>query len=399
MKKSAKLVFAAACPGLVRRWSRDLLHRPERSGAPRPQPRGSVGELSRASLDDKRRAPAERRQQGASGRELDEARRTRGRRIDAARVARSGRVDAEGDSQVRERGAPRRPQDGPGGARHHGAGRRQVRRRAARQGEPRRDQSGQREQRLADGAVERHDEINVSAAALCGRPSGRRRRDRRHRLADRGGVARPNQPRGFLSIVEKDQGRPELDAERAAERQAAAVFDLDVPDAGMRGESRGDQRLGRAAMAAPRAAELEQRRAGQGSRRLRASARSRGEKRVGSWHRRAAINAPGATVVNEDRRAPARPGADRLVRCGGMPARPGVYERRGGRPDRYACWDGSLWRRDAGSAAAAARQRVGERRSSEPRGAASSKPRRRLARPAAAAPSSIAASTPRPAPT
>jgi hypothetical protein len=38
-----------------------------------------------------------------------------------------------------------------------------------------------------------------------------------------------------------------------------------------------------------------------------------------------------------------------------VPARPGVYERRGGR-GRYACWDGARWRRDADSAAAAARQ-------------------------------------------
>jgi hypothetical protein len=37
------------------------------------------------------------------------------------------------------------------------------------------------------------------------------------------------------------------------------------------------------------------------------------------------------------------------------PARPGVYERRGA-DARYACWDGSRWRRDAHSAAAAARQ-------------------------------------------
>jgi hypothetical protein len=38
-----------------------------------------------------------------------------------------------------------------------------------------------------------------------------------------------------------------------------------------------------------------------------------------------------------------------------LPARPGVYERRGG-ARRYACWDGARWRRDAESAAAAARQ-------------------------------------------
>ena len=38
-----------------------------------------------------------------------------------------------------------------------------------------------------------------------------------------------------------------------------------------------------------------------------------------------------------------------------LPARPGVYERRGG-AGRYACWDGARWRRDADSVAAAARQ-------------------------------------------
>ena len=37
------------------------------------------------------------------------------------------------------------------------------------------------------------------------------------------------------------------------------------------------------------------------------------------------------------------------------PARAGIYERRGGEA-RFACWDGSRWRRDADSASAAARQ-------------------------------------------
>ena len=38
-----------------------------------------------------------------------------------------------------------------------------------------------------------------------------------------------------------------------------------------------------------------------------------------------------------------------------LPARPGVYERRGG-SGRYACWDGARWRGDADGAAAAALQ-------------------------------------------
>jgi len=50
--------------------------------------------------------------------------------------------------------------------------------------------------------------------------------------------------------------------------------------------------------------------------------------------------------------APARTG---WFDAAALPARPGVYERRGGGA-RYACWDGSRWRRDADSAAAAARQ-------------------------------------------
>jgi hypothetical protein len=47
------------------------------------------------------------------------------------------------------------------------------------------------------------------------------------------------------------------------------------------------------------------------------------------------------------------------------PARPGVYERRGG-DGRYACWDGSRWRRGARSAAEAARQQAASREQRAP---------------------------------
>jgi len=54
-------------------------------------------------------------------------------------------------------------------------------------------------------------------------------------------------------------------------------------------------------------------------------------------------------------RSAADPARTRWFDAAALPARPGVYERRGGR-GRYACWDGSRWRKDADSAAAAARQ-------------------------------------------
>ena len=68
---------------------------------------------------------------------------------------------------------------------------------------------------------------------------------------------------GFATVGEEDERGPELDAVRAAERLAAAVFDLDVANAGTRAQRARDQRLGGAAMTAPRAAELEQGRAGE----------------------------------------------------------------------------------------------------------------------------------------
>jgi quercetin dioxygenase-like cupin family protein len=83
----------------------------------------------------------------------------------------------------------------------------------------------------------------------------------RERFADRGGAARPHKARGFLAVIQEHERRPELHAERAPERLAARVGDLQVPHAGMRGEGFSDERLGAAAVAAPGTAELEERRA------------------------------------------------------------------------------------------------------------------------------------------
>lgn|SRR4051794_19984918 len=53
----------------------------------------------------------------------------------------------------------------------------------------------------------------------------------------------------------------------------------------------------------------------------------------------------------------AGPARTRWFDAAALPARPGVYERRVGGA-RYACWDGARWRRDADSAAAAAREQA-----------------------------------------
>jgi hypothetical protein len=79
---------------------------------------------------------------------------------------------------------------------------------------------------------------------------------------------------------------PELDAVRATERQAAAVFDLEMADAALAGQSGRDQRLRAPAVAAPRGAEFEQRRSGEridlGARRLAAGVRRNGGHRMGA---------------------------------------------------------------------------------------------------------------------
>src|SRR6185369_2729600 len=97
-------------------------------------------------------------------------------------------------------------------------------------------------------------------------------RDRVERFVDRTTVARPHQPRDLAAVGEEHERRPELDAERTAERPAAAILDLDVANAAVRLERRRDRRLRSAAVAAPRRAEFEQRRSGKrvdfGARRL-----------------------------------------------------------------------------------------------------------------------------------
>src|SRR5262249_9821518 len=67
-----------------------------------------------------------------------------------------------------------------------------------------------------------------------------------------------------LAVAHEDEGRPELDAEAAAQRPAGAVFDPDVTNVGMGGEQRLQDRFEGAAMAAPRGAELDDYEADQG---------------------------------------------------------------------------------------------------------------------------------------
>src|SRR5471032_2121317 len=84
--------------------------------------------------------------------------------------------------------------------------------------------------------------------------------DQRESIADFRCAFRAHDPRELDPVVEEDQRWPKFDPERAAERAAAAVLDLQMPDAGVVLESLCDQRLGSAAIAAPRGAELDHRR-------------------------------------------------------------------------------------------------------------------------------------------
>src|SRR5512138_815505 len=72
---------------------------------------------------------------------------------------------------------------------------------------------------------------------------------------------RADEPSDFVSRFEKDQRGPQLDAIRASERAAAAVFDLDVRHGGEIFERRFDERLCGETMTAPRCPELENQRA------------------------------------------------------------------------------------------------------------------------------------------
>src|SRR5215510_12459754 len=84
------------------------------------------------------------------------------------------------------------------------------------------------------------------------------------RIADGGRVGRPHQPHDLVAVLQEHQRRPQLHAERTSEAVPAGVGDLDVADGGMIGERLGDERLRAAAMPAPRAAELQERRPREG---------------------------------------------------------------------------------------------------------------------------------------
>src|ERR1700710_2687311 len=84
--------------------------------------------------------------------------------------------------------------------------------------------------------------------------------NQRESIADFRRAFRAHDPRDLEPVVEEDQCRPECDPEGAAERAAAAILDLQMPDAGVVLESLRDQRLGSAAIAAPGRAEFDDRR-------------------------------------------------------------------------------------------------------------------------------------------
>ncbi len=70
--------------------------------------------------------------------------------------------------------------------------------------------------------------------------------------------------RDLEAVLHEDQRWPQLDAEGAAERPAGAIFDLQVPQVGVRGQALFDDGLGGGTEAAPVGAELDHRRTRQG---------------------------------------------------------------------------------------------------------------------------------------
>jgi hypothetical protein len=84
------------------------------------------------------------------------------------------------------------------------------------------------------------------------------------RPADRIRIGWPDEARDFPAVLEEHEGRPELHAEGAAEPTSARIGDLDMADTGVIGERIVNDGLGAAAMTAPRAAEFQERGAGEG---------------------------------------------------------------------------------------------------------------------------------------
>ncbi len=77
------------------------------------------------------------------------------------------------------------------------------------------------------------------------------------RFVNHYGIGGPNQPGDFLAILQKDQGWPELHAERPAKRTAFAILDFNMAYFGMPGKNRCDQWLSGSAITAPRCAEFD----------------------------------------------------------------------------------------------------------------------------------------------
>src|SRR4051794_23185088 len=96
--------------------------------------------------------------------------------------------------------------------------------------------------------------------SLAGDSSLTRTGDRLQPLADFLRIRRPHRPGQLVAVLEEHQRRPQLHPERPAQRLPLAVTDLDVPDAGVVCQRRGNRRLRALAELAPARPELQHRR-------------------------------------------------------------------------------------------------------------------------------------------
>ena len=77
-------------------------------------------------------------------------------------------------------------------------------------------------------------------------------------------IGRSDQPRHLLALVEENQRRPQRHSERPPQRTPLAVFDLDMTDFRVPGESLGEEGLRCLAVSTPGSTELEDGRLFQG---------------------------------------------------------------------------------------------------------------------------------------
>ena len=118
-----------------------------------------------------------------------------------------------------------------------------------------------------------------------------------------------------LAVGEEDQRRPELDAVRAAERLAAAVFDLDVADAGTGLERAARSAAGRRGSGRTTCCRTRAASGRRGRRWRRGSARRRKYRSEGPWHRARQTTRRIDCRQMRTTIAARRAGTNRLVRC------------------------------------------------------------------------------------